>query len=296
MSETISQQEAKPQQSKIPGSVDNLDKIPEPLRPFYVPDEKSGKFVAQVDGHYVPATRLAEFRETNTEVMKRLTAAETDLAVYRALGEDPKALEAEVKEGRRLKQLKDDNELVDKKGWETALSQRTDQMKQTYEGQINALKEQVALHKETADKVTAENKRIVVSGELTKAGIGAGILASAIPDLLARAERDGWTRTEKGELALIDPKTNTYVYGANGVDYITPEEYVLSLKQTARHYFNIPFGGGASGSDNSFAGKNPWSKDGWNDTAQAKVYREDPIKAEQLAKAAGSYLGALPPR
>jgi hypothetical protein len=42
-------------------------------------------------------------------------------------------------------------------------------------------------------------------------------------------------------------------------------------------------------------GKNPWTKEGWDDMEQAAVYRRDPAQAEQLAKAAGSRIGALRP-
>lgn len=291
----MSENNQAPAAAKIVGAVDSLDKVPESLRPFYVSDEKSGKFVAQVDGHYVPASKLVEFRDNNIEVRRQLTEAETAMADYRALGEDPKALQEEVSELRKLKQRLSDNELVDKKGWDQALSQRTEQMKQTLEGQINALKEQTQTFQKERDAAVAENKRIVVSGEITRAAVAAGVLPDAIPDLLSRADRSGWTRNDKGEVVLFDDKTNSFVYGSNGVDYITPEEWVLSLKQSARHFFNLPFGGGASGSDSFVAGKNPWSKDGWDDMAQAAAYRADPVKAEQLAKAAGSRIGALRP-
>ncbi len=295
MSENTQHTQQNNQSSRIPGAVDSLDKVPDPLKQFYAPDEKSGKFIAQVDGHYVPASKLVEFRDNNIEVKQKLTEAEAAMATYRALGEDPRALEEEVAELRKIKQRLSDNELVDKKGWETALAQRTDQMKQTLEGQINALKEQVAIFQKERDSAVAENKRIVVNGEITRAAVAAGVLPDAIPDLLSRADRSGWTRNDKGEVVLFDQKTNSFVYGSNGVDYITPEEWVLSLKQNARHFFNLPFGGGASGSDSFVPGKNPWSKDGWDDMAQAAAYRADPVKAEQLAKAAGSRIGALRP-
>jgi hypothetical protein len=285
----------KAQAAKIPGSVEDIDKVPESLRPFYELDPKSGRHVARVEGHYVPASKLVEFRENNIEASRRLAEAEAAMATYRAIGEDPKALEEEVSRLRKIEQKLSDNELVDKKGWETALAQRTDQMKQSLEGQIIALKEQVGNFQKERDAAVAENKRIVVSGEITRAAIAAGVLPDAIPDLLSRAERSGWTRSDKGEVILFDERTNSYVYGANGVDYITPEEWVLSLKQSARHFFNMPFGGGAIGGDQFVAGKNPWSKDGWDDMAQAAAYRSDPVKAEQLAKAAGSRIGALRP-
>jgi hypothetical protein len=37
---------------------------------------------------------------------------------------------------------------------------------------------------------------------------------------------------------------------------------------------------------------NPWSKDGWNLTSQGRVLRNDPARAERLAKSARSFIGA----
>lgn len=298
MSETHQPQDQQTQQHSdfIPGAVDTLDKVPEPLRRFYAQDEDSGKYVARINGHYVPAETVKKFRDTNIDVMKALNAEREANTVYRRLGEDPKALEEEVLEGRKLKQRLADKELVDAKGWEPALAQRTEQMKQTYEGQVNALKEQVAQFKEERDRFETENKRIIVSQGLTRAALANQALPEAIPDIIARADRSGWTVNEKGEMVLFDQRTNSYVYGANGVDFITPEEWVMSLKQGgARHFFVQPYGGGATGSDSYTSGTNPWSKDSWNETEQAKAYLSDPVKAKQMAERAGTRLGALRP-
>ncbi len=43
-------------------------------------------------------------------------------------------------------------------------------------------------------------------------------------------------------------------------------------------------------------GDNPWSAEGWNVTKQGSVARADFALATQLAKAAGSYVGATRPR
>lgn len=297
LSDSHQQQDQQTQQpDAIPGAVDSLDKIPEPLRRFYAQDEDTGHYVARINGHFVPAATVKKFRDTNIDVMKRLSAAEEANAIYRRLGEDPKALEDEVLEGRKLKQRLADKELVDAKGWEPALAQRTEQMKATYEGQINALKTQVDQFKTERDQFEAENKRIIVSQGLTRAALANQALPEAIPDIIARADRSGWTVNEKGEMVLFDQRTNSYVYGANGVDFITPEEWVLSLKQGgARHFFVQPYGGGATGSDSYTSGTNPWSKDSWNETEQAKAYLADPVKAKQMAERAGSRLGALRP-
>lgn len=281
---------------QIDGAVDSLDKVPEALRRFYARDEESGNFVARINGHYVPAATVKKFRDTNIDVMKRLTAAEEANVIYKRLGEDPKALEEELSEGRKLKQKLADKELVDAKGFEPALQQRTEQMKATLEGRINALTEQVNTYKAQAEKAEAENKRIVVHGELTRAAVGAGILPEAISDILSFGDQSGWTKNDKGEVVLFDSRTNSYVYGTNGIDYITPEEWVLSVKSgPKRHYFNQPFGSGATGSDAYVPGKNPWLKESWDDMAQVAAVRADPVKAKQLAEAAGSRIGALRP-
>jgi hypothetical protein len=40
---------------------------------------------------------------------------------------------------------------------------------------------------------------------------------------------------------------------------------------------------------------NPWSRDGWNLTAQGRALRNDPARAERLAKSARSFIGATRP-
>jgi hypothetical protein len=40
---------------------------------------------------------------------------------------------------------------------------------------------------------------------------------------------------------------------------------------------------------------NPWSRDGWNLTNQGRVVRNDPARAERLAKSAHSFIGATRP-
>jgi len=40
---------------------------------------------------------------------------------------------------------------------------------------------------------------------------------------------------------------------------------------------------------------NPWSRDGWNLTAQGRVLKNDPARAERLAKSARSFIGATCP-
>lgn len=278
----------------IEGIVDSLDGVADALKPAYTQNQKTGKFELQVKG-YTTAEKVTEFRDNNVDLSKRIAKYETEMAEYRALGEDPKALTEEVTNLRKLGQQLENQELVDKKGFEGALAQRVEQMKQDFEGKVAALKSNLETLKGERDSAVAENKRIVVSGDITRAALAEGVLPEAIPDLLLRADHSGWTRNEKGDVVLFDKKSNSIVYGANGADPLTPEEWVIGLKQNARHFFNRPSGAGGLGSDHNAGAPNPWAKDTWDDTAQALAYRADPVRAEAMAKAAGSYVGALKP-
>ena len=103
-----------------------------------------------------------------------------------------------------------------------------------------------------------------------------------LPDILAWAERSA-------------------VIGADGK--ITHKTTGLTLEQSLRqiqdqgtrtHWWGTSSGGGAQGAGNTVtSGVNPWMPGaGWNISAQGKIEAEDPKRAEALATAAGTKLGA----
>lgn len=148
------------------------------------------------------------------------------------------------------------------------------------------------------DEAITKYRRGIAHNELGRVALAAGIVPDALGDFLARVDAAGWTVDETDELALLDPKTGktrrTEYGGAT-----TPTEWVAELKRTTgRHLFqesgvqtNAAGGGGFAHS----TGRNPWVKETWDDTQQAMIYRADPAKAEAMAKAAGSRVGALKP-
>jgi hypothetical protein len=146
-------------------------------------------------------------------------------------------------------------------------------------------------------ELKAEVDRKSAGQRLAIAALKAGVHLEALDDVVRRALDEGWTM-EKGEPVQLDPQTSKQVYGMTG-SYLTAEEWIENkLKPKAPYYF----GGGGFGlasaqqDDGTHTGPNPWKKETWDDTAQAAVYRESPEKAKRLAKAAGSYIGALKPR
>ena len=131
------------------------------------------------------------------------------------------------------------------------------------------------------------------------AAIDAGVSRDALPDVVNRATDAGWTLKD-GRLVLVDKAMGIPVLSYENSKPMEPDEWVRNLKSTARHLFSSSAdnqsGSQAGGGQGVPTGRdNPWSAEGWNSTTQAKVYRESPARAEAMAKAAGSYLGALPP-
>jgi hypothetical protein len=70
---------------------------------------------------------------------------------------------------------------------------------------------------------------------------------------------------------------------------IDPETWFSEMQQKGRPWWGVSAGGGANGSTANGGGSaNPWSKDGWNVTAQGQFVRQHgEDKARTMAKSAG---------
>lgn len=160
----------------------------------------------------------------------------------------------------------------------------------TLQGKLDASERKLAATEQKLSDVTKRQNEALIGNEITRAAMAVGIIPDGIPDIIGGAIRDGWTVNDRGEMELKDPKT-----GAVAFD-VTPDTWAATQAKGRRRYL---FHSGQNGQQPSGGGfgtaKNPWSKDTWNDTEQAKVYLADPAKAEAMAKAAGSRVGALPP-
>lgn len=148
--------------------------------------------------------------------------------------------------------------------------------------------------------VTRQHHDGVLANDFTRIAASMGVLPDAIPDFLSRADRSGWIVNEQGAPELRDPKTGQPVYGSNGVDPITPEEWAAQQAQGGKGYL---FQSGRrqdeqAGNGGGYGEPNPFSAETWNDTEQARIITSGPDgmeKAKRLAAAAGTHVGALPP-
>ena len=85
--------------------------------------------------------------------------------------------------------------------------------------------------------------------------------------------------------------------GARGLqDGTTPDVWLADMKEKKPHWWPASQGGGAGGGkEGGGLGSNPWAAKTWDIDAQGTLVRTDRAKAERMAKAAGSHIGAVAP-
>lgn len=177
-------------------------------------------------------------------------------------------------------------------------------------GEILRLKDEIK-------SLQGENKRL--KADVSRAQAGAQVAALVfgvdgdsenVKDIWGRIDQAGWAMKD-GKPTMLDEK------GAPR-SYVGPEEWVKELKSKAGHLFaqtekpaqsppqatttTQPTGGGqqSGGQGDLKPGDlapgevNPWLDAYWNDTQQVLIIRADRARADRLARAAGTRVGALP--
>jgi hypothetical protein len=269
---------------KIKGFVQDLEDVSEVLRPFYKQLE-DGSYELEVEGK-VSGAKLAEFRNTNTDLMRKVTEKDTKLAAYEAILDDPAKLADEYKSLKGVAKRVADNELVEKKGLEEAVLQRTSEMRATFEGQVKALQDRLGSVETERDAAAQRYTRSVIDRAISDAALAGGVQPHALPDVLNRSRDAGWALNEQGK--LIQTVNGVMSFGADGASPLTPKEWVNgALKDTAPHFFATPHGLNAVGGTGGGGSKNPFTKDGWNMTEQGRIAKENPVLAKTLAANAG---------
>ena len=113
------------------------------------------------------------------------------------------------------------------------------------------------------------------------------VVDTAIEDVTLLAERI-FTIDETGKVVAKD--------NVGCTPGISPEVWLNEMQQKRPHWWGPSAGGGAGGNrgGGSFT-SNPWSAEGWNMTQQGQIYNENPAKAEQMARSAGTSIGGQRP-
>lgn len=133
----------------------------------------------------------------------------------------------------------------------------------------------------TKSKETLEQQltRELIDNRALAAASKAGAIPESL-DVIKMLAQSQW-KLEDGEPVLRD-KDGEIVTGKKGA--LTFDEWASEqLHETHPYLFPQPKGGGAPGNNGARGTQsNPWKKDSFNLTEQARVLREDPAKAERL--------------
>jgi hypothetical protein len=147
---------------------------------------------------------------------------------------------------------------------------------------LNAERDTITLERDT---LLGNDRKRTKTEIIRQAAIAAKVNPAVIDDVLVIAGNH-----------LDLQEDGTYLSSAHsptgeGLDVTT---YFDTIQDTRRHWWPESQGGGAGGGDGNGGGANPWSKDNWDMSAQGAAYRKDPVRAANMAKAAGTTIGGLP--
>lgn len=234
--------------------LDSLDNVSEALREFYKQDGEV--FVLQVDGvqKHPDVTALANAlerqKEDNRTLRRKLDEANDKLA---GLPDD-----FTLDEWNRLKDSGEGKV-------EERLKEQRERLQAQHQKEVERLREETQTLKSRLQKNVAER---ALDEAIDKAGVDPKFrrAVKALHASALKIEGDGdEVQVLLGDLPVTDA-LQAFVASDEGKHFVAP-----------------PSGGGAPGSRGGGGGeRNPWSKEHFNLTEQARILREDPAKAERL--------------
>lgn len=135
-------------------------------------------------------------------------------------------------------------------------------------------------------ELTAKEKTRIIHDHIRKAAGSSKMRETAIEDALMLGERI----LDVDESGNVSTKDNVGVTPG-----LSAEVWLTELQDKRPHWWPESSGAGAKGGNGGGGGTNPFSAEHWNMTEQGRVYKENPAKAEQLARSAGTKVGGPRP-
>ncbi len=215
----------------IPLETDDIEKVDEPLRDYFVQDEEKGVYRLEVEG-LPDVSGLKSALQKEREEAKRLKKQQQEIAKQWE-GYDREEIDDLMARRAELEAAADPKKI------ETEVEKRIKQNNDTWESKFDELQNQ-------NKSLFGELAKHRVRDRLMQVGAKSGINESAMEDYLARGERI-FQMAGDGDVKPIDGKGEV-LYGRDGVEPLTMEEFVKGLAETAPHLFKASSGGGASNS------------------------------------------------
>lgn len=142
--------------------------------------------------------------------------------------------------------------------------------------------------KGTVTEFETKEIRRAIHDDVRKAALQAKVRDTAVDDVLLISE-SLFMKDETGKIVTRDKVGVT--------PGISAEVWLTEAKNTRPHWWPDSQGTGARGGQGGPGGvTNPFTNENWNLTEQGKIQKENPDKANQLAKAAGTTVGGGRPQ
>jgi hypothetical protein len=215
--------------------IDKLEDVAEGLRDQYKL-AGDGKFHLQTDEDMESKKKIEEFRTTNITLMKKQKELEDQL---KDLG-DPKEI---VAMRQKIQQI-EDKKLIEAGKLDELVEQKVERMRNDFQAQLEALKKANETKEAELQKTTARLSEVLIDSEITKAVTAVGtVRKDAMQDIISRGKRV-W-RLEDGK--PIPKDGDKLLFGKDGKNPLTFEEWAMILSQTAPFLFETTTGGGGTG-------------------------------------------------
>ena len=220
---------------------DSLDAVPDDFK--NIAKEVDGKIVINV----VPKATVDEFRDKNIDLSKKYDALVTEHTVLKGIvGEDPEAFTKSLEDMRVTQQRVKDGELKEGRQIEEATAKRTADMRADYEARLQAMGKEGAAWRQKYEGRDADFKKTLVASAIKDAAMEAdsGVEPRAVNDIIASAFGT-FRADDNGKIGAFDG--DAPIYGSNGVDTLTPKEWLAKLKETKPYFFKPTQGAGSGG-------------------------------------------------
>lgn len=259
------------------------DEIPENFRELY--EERGGQFhLTQIEGIKTDADVARVQRALDQEKQARNQLKQQwDSFFGDKKPEDIQALLDRIPELEAAAEGKIDDEKIN-----SIVEGRLKTKLSPVERERDQLRAQLQEREQQIAQFQERETRRTIHDSVREAAIKSKVIDTALEDVLMLAER----MFEVGEDGKVTAKEGVGV--TPGID---PVVWLTEMQQKRPHWWPASQGGGAKGGAGGGGfGSNPWSHDNWNMTEQARIYRENPQRAQQMAQAAGTKIGGPKPQ
>lgn len=201
--------------------VESLEGLDQNIAGLYEKDGE-GKFRLDVEGA-VPREKLDEFRNSNIDLMKKLdNFKNVDPTKYQTL--------------LGLEKKLTDKELIEAGKVDEVVQARVLTMKTEHDGVVSQLNDNLSI-------ANRQLESLLIDSAVRVKALEAGVIPTAVDDVMLRA---------KTVFKIVDGKAVPHaegkpMYGKDGVNAMSVDEWVGSLAKSATHLFGATIGGGAQG-------------------------------------------------